>query len=75
MIPNNISRMFKGQNPKQIAMNMVKQNSNPMLANLMKMANEGKTQNIEEFARNIMQEQGMDFDTEFANFMQNFNTF
>ena len=72
MIPNNISRMFKGQNPKQIAMNMVKQNSNPMLANLMKMANEGKTQNIEEFARNIMQEQGMDFDTEFANFMQNF---
>lgn len=72
MIPNNISKMFKGQNPKQIAMNMVKQNSNPMLANLMKMANEGKTQNIEEFARNIMQEQGMDFDTEFANFMQNF---
>lgn len=72
MIPNNISRMFKGQNPEQIAMNMVKQNSNPMLANLMKMANEGKTQNIEEFARNIMQEQGMDFDTEFANFMQNF---
>ena len=72
MIPNNISKMFKGQNPRQIAMNMVKQNSNPMLANLMKMANEGKTQNIEEFARNIMQEQGMDFDTEFANFMQNF---
>lgn len=72
MIPNNISRMFKGQNPKQIAMNMVRQNSNPMIANLMKMANEGKTQNIEEFARNIMQEQGMDFDTEFANFMQNF---
>ena len=72
MIPNNISKMFKGQNPKQIAMNMVRQNSNPMLANLMKMANEGKTQNIEEFARNIMQEQGMDFDTEFANFMQNF---
>lgn len=72
MIPNNISKMFKGQNPKQIAMNMVRQNSNPMIANLMKMANEGKTQNIEEFARNIMQEQGMDFDTEFANFMQNF---
>ena len=72
MIPNNIIKMFKGQNPKQLAMNMAKQNSNPMIANLMKMANEGKTQNIEEFARNIMQEQGMDFDTEFANFMQNF---
>ena len=72
MIPNNISKMFKGQNPKQIAMNMIKQNSNPMIANLIKMANEGKTQGIEEFARNIMQEQGMDFDSEFANFMQNF---
>ena len=72
MIPNNISRMFKGQNPKQIAMNIVKQNSNPMIANLIKMANEGKTQGIEEFARNIMQERGMDFDSEFANFMQLF---
>ena len=72
MIPNNIIKMFKGQNPKQLAMNMAKQNSNPMIANLMKMANEGKTQGIEEFARNIMQERGMDFDSEFANFMQLF---
>lgn len=72
MIPNNIIKMFKGQNPKQLAMNMAKKNSNPMIANLMKMANEGKSQGIEEFARNIMQERGMDFDSEFANFMQNF---
>lgn len=72
MIPNNIIKMFKGQNPKQLAMNMAKQSSNPMIANLMKMANEGKTQGIEEFARNIMQERGMDFDSEFANFMQLF---
>ena len=72
MIPNNIIKMFKGQNPKQLAMNMAKQSSNPMIANLMKMANEGKTQGIEEFARNIMQEKGMDFDSEFANFMQLF---
>ena len=42
MIPNNIIKMFKGQNPKQLAINMAKQNSNPMIANLMKMANEGK---------------------------------
>lgn len=72
MIPDNIIKMFKGQNPKQLAINMAKQNSNPMIANLMKMANEGKTQGIEEFARNIMQEMGMDFDSEFANFMQLF---
>ena len=72
MTPNNIIKMFKGQNPKQLAMNMAKQSSNPMIANLMKMANEGKSQGIEEFARNIMQERGMDFDSEFANFMQNF---
>ena len=72
MIPDNIIKMFKGQNPKQLAMNMVKQSSNPMIVNLIKMANEGKTQGIEEFARNIMQERGMDFDSEFANFMQLF---
>lgn len=72
MIPDNIIKMFKGQNPKQLAINIAKQNSNPMIANLIKMANEGKTQGIEEFARNIMQEMGMDFDSEFANFMQLF---
>lgn len=72
MQPKQLMNMFRGQTPKQIAMNMVKQNSNPMVANLVKMANEGKTNAVEEFARNLLQEQGLDFDTEFANFMQNF---
>jgi hypothetical protein len=58
--------------PKELAMNMIKQNSNPMVANLFKMANEGKTNEVEQFARNFMKEQGRDFDKEFANFMQQF---
>ena len=68
----NIMNMFKGQNPKQIAMNMIKQNSNPMLANLMQMASKGDTKSIEKFARNLMEDRGLDFDSEFSNFMQNF---
>ena len=35
------------------------------------MAQRGDTKGVETFARNFMQERGVDFDKEFANFMQN----
>lgn len=63
--------MIKGiQNPKQFVMNMIKQNQNPMIGNLMQMAQNGNSQQIEAFARNICKERSIDFDKEFANFMQ-----
>ena len=69
---NTIKGMMGNMNPKNIAMNMLKNNANPIFNNLIDMANNGNTKGIEEFARNYMKEQGKDFDKEFGNFMNNF---
>lgn len=65
-------KQFLGTNPKQFLMEQIMQNNNnPMLNNLLAMAQRGDTKGVETFARNFMQERGVDFDKEFANFMQN----
>lgn len=58
------------QNPKQFVMNMMKQNTNPMLNNLMQMGQSGDTKGIENFARNLFKEQNRNFDKEYANFLK-----
>lgn len=58
------------KNPEQFIMNTIKQNSNPMMEQLMQMDKSGNTKEVETFARNIFKQQGRDFDKEFANFMQ-----
>lgn len=45
---------------------------NPMMNNLIKLAKSGNIQDIENFARNILSEQGRDFDKEFAEFRKQF---
>lgn len=65
--------MLKGiKNPKEAVINMVKSNNNPMLKNLVEMAEKGDSKGVENFARNILKEQGRDFDSEMNNFMKNF---
>ena len=49
-----------------------KLNSNPMFRDLIQKAQKGDKQSVENFARNICKERGIDFDKEFANFMSNF---
>jgi hypothetical protein len=72
---NTIKNFVKQQgSPKELLINfMQRNNSNPMMNNLVNMAKSGKTKQIEEFARNMFKEQGRDFDTEFKQFMQNLN--
>lgn len=67
-----ISMIRNGQNPQQLVMNLLEQNmgNNPMGQNLLKLAKEGKTNEIEQIARNLVGQQGVDFDKEFANFKQ-----
>ena len=43
-----------------------------MFNNLIQKAKAGDTKDVENFARNIMKEQGRDFDKEFAEFRKNF---
>lgn len=62
----------KGISPQQILGNVIKNNSNPVVNNLIEKAKQGDTKGIENFARNLFKEQGRDFDKEFAEFRKNF---
>lgn len=64
--------MRGGLTPKGIAMQMLNNNSNPMLKNLVEMAEKGDYQSIENIARNIYKEQGKNFDQEYEQFKQLF---
>lgn len=71
--PINLIKMMMGKmSPKDMAMKMIENNSNPVFTNLIDMANKGDTKGVEEFARNIMKEKGMDYDKQFSEFMNNF---
>lgn len=72
MNPVEILKDFKGKNPQEIVLNQIMGNiNNPMLKNLINMAKNGKHEDIETFARNLMKSQGKDFDKEFGDFMKN----
>ena len=68
--------MLKGMmgigNPKDMAMKMLKNNTNPIFNNLMQMMEKGDDKGIEQFARNVCKEKNIDFDKQFGNFMNNF---
>ena len=71
--PNELIQMIRsGSNPQQLMLSVLEQRaqSNPVYANLMKLAKENKTAEIEQFARNLAQSQGIDFDKEFNAFRQ-----
>lgn len=69
--PKQIVQLIQnGQNPQQLAMTLLEQRmgNNPMGQNLLALAQQGKTKDIEQFARNLAKEQGIDYDTEFPAF-------
>ena len=65
--------MMGNMNPKNIVMNMLKNNTNPIFANLIEMANNNDTKGLEQFARNYMKDNGRDYDKEFNDFKSMFN--
>ena len=72
--PLQFMNMLKSiKNPKEAVINMIKSNNNPMLKNLVEMAEKGDTKGIENFARNFYAQQGRNFDQEFNNFKSMFN--
>jgi hypothetical protein len=71
--PMQFMNMLKGfKNPKDAVISMIKSNNNPMIKNLVEMAENGNSKGVEEFARNLYAQQGRDFDKEFGEFMNNF---
>ena len=70
----NPMQFLKGiKNPQQFVMNMLGQNQTPMGMQLINLAKTGNTNQIEQFARNICKERGMDFDKSFSEFMKQIN--
>lgn len=69
-----IMQIRQGQNPEQLLMGILESGaqSNPVYANLLAMAKEGRTSEIEAFARNVAKEKGIDFDKEFAKFKKQY---
>ena len=67
-----IQAIKQGQNPQQLMISVLEnQMSNtPVGQNLLSLAKQGNSAGIEQFARNMFQQNGRDFDTEFANFKQ-----
>lgn len=63
-----------GKNPQQLIMGILEQQAqtNPIYKNLSSMAKEGRTKDIERFARNLVETQGYDFDKEFNAFRKNY---
>ena len=71
--PMQFMNMLRGiKNPKDAVISMVKSNNNPMIKNLVEMAENGNSKGVEDFARNLYAQQGRDFDKEFNEFMSNF---
>lgn len=69
----NMLKMFmnSGKTPKEIAIQMMGNYNNPVINNLIQMAEKGDYKGVENFARNMFREQGRDFDKELQE-MQNF---
>lgn len=71
MNPRQIIQLIRsGRNPQELAMTLLQQRmgNNPMGQNLLSLVQQGRVSDIEQFARNLAAEQGIDFDTEFASF-------
>ena len=65
-----IMAIRNGQNPQQIVMNMLQErmSQTPMGQNLIALAQNNQTAQIEQIARNICNQRGIDFDKEFNSF-------
>lgn len=57
------------QTPQQAIINIIG-NNNPMINNMLEMAKKGDKNGVENIARNLCKEKGIDFDKEFDTFMK-----
>ena len=69
-----IQLIKQGQNPEQLMLGILQNNlgNTPFGANLMQLAQQNRTADIEKIARNMCAERGLDFDKEFMAFKHRF---
>lgn len=68
-----IKQIRQGKNPQQLLLGIMENNmkGTPMGENLLTLAKEGKSADIEQIVRNMFKERGIDFDKEFTAFKNN----
>ena len=67
-----IAMIRQGYNPQQLMMSVLqsRMGNTPIGQNLLSLAQKGDSASIEKIARNIVAQQGRDFDTEFKAFKE-----
>lgn len=66
-----IQMIRSGQNPQQLLISVLSQNKSPLNQNLLQLARQGNSQEIEKIVRNLYaQRGGKDFDKDFMAFKQ-----
>jgi hypothetical protein len=70
-----INLIKNGNNSQQLVLSLLQQQgrNNPILNNAASLAKQGNASALEMLARNLAQQRGLDFDTEFANFKNYLN--
>ena len=73
MNPMQLMQMLKSGNPQSFVFQMLEQNAqnNPFFANILQLAKNNKTTEIEQIAINMCKEKGIDFNKEFNSFKSN----
>lgn len=70
--PMQLINLLKGnKSPKELCFELLGINSNPVMKNLVEMAEKGEKDKLMEFGRNLFSQKGLDFDKEYNNFMKN----
>ena len=69
-----IMQMRQGKNPQQLMIDILEgeASQNPIMGNLLSMAKDNRTADIEKFASNLAKEQGIDFYKEFSRFKKQY---
>ena len=72
---NNMMSFFmnmvrSGGNPEAMLMQMLQQQNTPMSSNILNMAERKDTTGLEQLARNLCQQRGVDSDSEFKAFKE-----
>ena len=72
---NNMMSFFmnmvrSGGNPEAMLMQMLQQQNTPISSNILNMAERKDTTGLEQLARNLCQQRGIDFDSEFKAFKE-----
>lgn len=69
-----LAQLRQSSNPQEMLYGLMEKGAqgNPIYSNILNLAKENKFDEIEQIARNIAKEKGIDFDKEFTSFKQMF---